>query len=93
MLIVFSLPFSSNAINGTNTYVIYAQTPVFFITGDSCTDPAPTLPPCAPAPAVTGTVRGSHSSTPSTGVYPAIMGWKGSYSNPIPVLNNVPHAG
>lgn len=32
-----------NFINGTNTYVIYAQSPVFSLRGD-CTDPAPTLP-------------------------------------------------
>lgn len=64
----------SNAINGTNVYVIYAQTPVFAVAGESCTDeePAPTAAPtastCAAATStatVTVTVRGN-SSSPST---------------------------
>jgi len=37
-----------NAINGTNTYIIYAQTPKFYVGGDACTDPEPT-PSCAAA--------------------------------------------
>lgn len=31
----------SNAINGTNTYIIYAQTPKFSTGGADCVDPAP----------------------------------------------------
>ena len=59
---------SSNAINGTNVYVIYAQTPKFFIDGDACTDPS-TSPSCAPAATVTVTVSttlssASYSTTP-----------------------------
>lgn len=56
---------TSNAINGTNVYVIYAQTPKFSITGDSCTDPVTTTataPTCAAA-TVTVTVRGNSSLT------------------------------
>lgn len=53
-----SLP-HSNAINGTNVYVIYAQTPKFAIAGDDCTDPSP-IPAepstCAPPATVTVTV-------------------------------------
>lgn len=59
----------SNAINGTNVYVIYAQTPKFFITGDSCTDPVATTtaPTCAAATVTqTVTVRGNSSSTATT---------------------------
>ncbi|KAF9871840.1 hypothetical protein CkaCkLH20_10774 [Colletotrichum karsti] len=48
-----------NAINGTNVYVIYAQTPKFAISGDDCTDPTP-IPAepstCAPPATVTVTV-------------------------------------
>lgn len=55
---------SSNAINGTNVYVIYAQTPKFSIAGAACTDePAVTAgPTCAAATATvtaTVTVRGN----------------------------------
>ncbi len=53
----------SNAINGTNVYVIYAQTPKFFIDGDACTDP-PTSS-CAPAATVTVTVSTTLSSSAS----------------------------
>lgn len=130
----YSHTLSSNAINGTNVYIIYAQTPLFSITGDSCTDPAPiTATTCPAAPTVTVTVRGSSTSTsgpasattfpqvklaaaaaanssvitttttattpaapvataPINGVYPSVIGWNGTYSNPI-VLNNVPRAG
>lgn len=51
---------SSNAINGTNVYVIYAQTPKFFISGGPCSvdSPFPTAAPsvCAPEATVTVTV-------------------------------------
>nr|XP_036582653.1 extracellular proline-serine rich protein [Colletotrichum truncatum]KAF6791444.1 extracellular proline-serine rich protein [Colletotrichum truncatum] len=47
-----------NAINGTNVYVIYAQTPKFAISGADCTDPTP-IPAepsvCAPPATVTVT--------------------------------------
>ncbi|EGZ76751.1 hypothetical protein NEUTE2DRAFT_146499 [Neurospora tetrasperma FGSC 2509] len=49
-----------NAINGTNVYVIYAQTPKFYISGGPCSvdSPFPTGAPssCAPAATVTVTV-------------------------------------
>ncbi|TLD18468.1 hypothetical protein PspLS_10345 [Pyricularia sp. CBS 133598] len=46
-----------NAINGTNVYVIYAQTPKFSIAGASCQDPVTAEPStCAPAVTVTATV-------------------------------------
>ncbi|CCC07836.1 hypothetical protein SMACR_01401 [Sordaria macrospora] len=49
-----------NAINGTNVYVIYAQTPKFFISGGPCSvdSPFPTGAPsvCAPEATVTVTV-------------------------------------
>lgn len=46
-----------NAINGTNVYVIYAQTPKFSIGGASCQDPVAAEPStCAPAVTVTATV-------------------------------------
>ncbi|KAF6816452.1 hypothetical protein CMUS01_12269 [Colletotrichum musicola] len=55
-----SAGYQFNAINGTNVYVIYAQTPKFSIGGSDCTDPTP-LPPagpstCAPPATVTVTV-------------------------------------
>ncbi|KAK3945222.1 Ser-Thr-rich glycosyl-phosphatidyl-inositol-anchored membrane family-domain-containing protein [Diplogelasinospora grovesii] len=51
-----------NAINGTNVYVIYAQTPKFYISGGPCTDPAPTSATCAAA-TVTVTVSKTLSSS------------------------------
>ncbi|KAJ4387307.1 hypothetical protein N0V93_007896 [Gnomoniopsis smithogilvyi] len=60
-----SYGYQFNAINGTNVYVIYAQTPKFSIAGDSCTDPVTTTataPTCAAA-TVTVTVRGNSSFT------------------------------
>lgn len=56
----------SNAINGTNVYVIYAQTPKFSIGGGSCTDePAVTTAPtcAAPTATVTATVTVRGNST------------------------------
>ncbi|TLS22504.1 uncharacterized protein PpBr36_10069 [Pyricularia pennisetigena] len=45
-----------NAINGTNVYVIYAQTPKFSIAGASCQDPVAAEPStCASAVTVTAT--------------------------------------
>lgn len=43
-----------NFINGTNTYVIYAQSPVFELTGD-CVEPEPTTSSAAPYPTYTPT--------------------------------------
>ncbi|KAG8162182.1 hypothetical protein KVR01_007947 [Diaporthe batatas] len=59
-----SYGYQFNAINGTNVYVIYAQTPKFSIAGAACTDePAVTAgPTCAAATATvtaTVTVRGN----------------------------------
>ncbi|KAK0730911.1 Ser-Thr-rich glycosyl-phosphatidyl-inositol-anchored membrane family-domain-containing protein [Lasiosphaeris hirsuta] len=44
-----SYGYQFNAINGTNTYVIYAQTPKFYISGGPCIDPTPLTPTCAAA--------------------------------------------
>lgn len=58
--------FPSNAINGTNVYVIYAQTPKFSIAGSACTDePAVTAAPtcAAPTATVTATVTVRGNST------------------------------
>ncbi|KAH8882512.1 hypothetical protein GQ53DRAFT_772394 [Thozetella sp. PMI_491] len=58
-----SYGFQFNAINGTNVYVIYAQTPKFFIDGDACTDPPSST--CAAA-TVTVTVSTTLSSASAT---------------------------
>ncbi|GKT46118.1 uncharacterized protein ColSpa_06299 [Colletotrichum spaethianum] len=68
----------SNAINGTNVYVIYAQTPKFSISGADCTGPT-TLPPaspstCAPPSTVTVTVSktlSKNSTATATGGFSA----------------------
>ena len=89
----------SNAINGTNTYIIYAQTPKFYVGGDACTDPEPT-PSCAAA-TVTVTVRKSKNgggdatsappassvtNHPLPGKCPDTIGWGPSgYDNPVTV--------
>ena len=58
---------SSNAINGTNVYIIYAQTPKFSIAGAACTDEQPPVtaaPTCAaPTATVTATVTVRGNST------------------------------
>ncbi|KAK2036526.1 hypothetical protein LZ31DRAFT_510938 [Colletotrichum somersetense] len=67
-----------NAINGTNVFVIYAQTPKFSISGADCTGPTP-LPaaspsPCAPPSTVTVTVSktlSKNSTTAATGGFSA----------------------
>ncbi|GJD03596.1 extracellular proline-serine rich protein [Colletotrichum higginsianum] len=46
-----SYGYQFNAINGTNVYVIYAQTSKFSISGADCTDDATTLPRLRPPPA------------------------------------------
>ena len=57
----------SNAINGTNVYVIYAQTPKFYVSGKPCEDPTtsaePTCAPAAAAATVTVTVSTTILST------------------------------
>ena len=53
----------SNAINGTNVYVIYAQTDKFSVGGASCVDTTP--PPTCEAPVVTATVTVTVSRTSS----------------------------
>jgi hypothetical protein len=52
----------SNAINGTNVYVIYAQTPKFFVSGGPCSSPEPE-PVCPPAAVSTTTVTVTVSTT------------------------------
>jgi hypothetical protein len=54
---------ASNAINGTNVYVIYAQTPKFSIGGADCTDLTPSSSTCASAATVTVTVSKTLSSS------------------------------
>ncbi|KAK1980212.1 Ser-Thr-rich glycosyl-phosphatidyl-inositol-anchored membrane family-domain-containing protein, partial [Colletotrichum cereale] len=63
-----------NAINGTNVFVIYAQTPKFSVSGGACTDPTPVPPAmpsaCAPPSTVTVTVSktlSKNSTTTATG--------------------------
>ncbi|ROV90342.1 hypothetical protein VMCG_09752 [Cytospora schulzeri] len=68
-----SYGYQFNAINGTNVYIIYAQTSKFFISGDACVDPVTTTAPassCAAAPTVTQivTVRGNSTLLASTAV-------------------------
>ncbi|KAK2608303.1 hypothetical protein N8I77_006921 [Diaporthe amygdali] len=61
-----SYGFQFNAINGTNVYIIYAQTSKFSIAGGACTDTAPvtTAPTCAaPTATVTATVTVRGNST------------------------------
>ncbi|OLN96786.1 hypothetical protein CCHL11_02407 [Colletotrichum chlorophyti] len=73
-----SYGYQFNAINGTNVYVIYAQTPKFSISGADCTDPT-TLPPaspstCAPPSTVTVTVSktlSKNSTATATGGFSA----------------------
>ncbi|KAK6218429.1 extracellular proline-serine rich protein [Colletotrichum tabaci] len=74
-----SYGYQFNAINGTNVYVIYAQTSKFSISGADCTDDATTLPPaspstCAPPSTVTVTVSktlSKNSTATATGGFSA----------------------
>ncbi|KAJ9132422.1 hypothetical protein NKR23_g11208 [Pleurostoma richardsiae] len=84
-----SYGFQFNAINGTNVYVIYAQTPKFFIEGGPCTDPTPTSSTCPLATAtvtVTKTTYATSNGTvtatfsPSTATGTGICGGCGSAS-------------
>ncbi|KAK0630220.1 Ser-Thr-rich glycosyl-phosphatidyl-inositol-anchored membrane family-domain-containing protein [Bombardia bombarda] len=92
--------FQFNAINGTNVYVIYAQTPKFYIGGGPCKD-ASSAPTCAAA-TVTVTVSKANSTGPATtsapsgtalplpGKCPDTIGWGASgYSKPV-TLKSVP---
>lgn len=63
-------PTPSNAINGTNVYVIYAQTEKFSVDGTPCVDSTPPLEPPTcdePAVVVTATVTVTVSSLHSSG--------------------------
>ncbi|KAK1998004.1 extracellular proline-serine rich protein [Colletotrichum falcatum] len=74
-----SYGYQFNAINGTNVYVIYAQTPKFSISGADCAGGPTTLPPalpstCAPPSTVTVTVSktlSKNSTAAATGGIPA----------------------
>ncbi|KAK5651517.1 hypothetical protein OQA88_11971 [Cercophora sp. LCS_1] len=61
-----SYGYQFNAINGTNVYVIYAQTPKFYISGPSCSDPEPTPEPICPSAAAAATVTVTVSTTLSS---------------------------
>ncbi|KAH8905817.1 hypothetical protein BR93DRAFT_969047 [Coniochaeta sp. PMI_546] len=77
-----------NAINGTNVYVIYAQTDIFYVTGD-CVEPAP-VDTCPPATATVTVTRDAVRSVfkPTTTV---IAGWCSDYNHPV-VLTAAPTA-
>ncbi|KAK1829934.1 Ser-Thr-rich glycosyl-phosphatidyl-inositol-anchored membrane family-domain-containing protein [Podospora conica] len=62
-----SYGYQFNAINGTNVYVIYAQTDKFSVAGAECVDSAPPLEPPASCDVVTATVTVTVSTTPSGG--------------------------
>ena len=89
-------------MNGTNTYVIYAQTPDFYISGADCTDSTTAAPTCAAAATVTVTVSKSPANATATanaeakstscGTVPNTIGWKSGYMNPV-TLSSVPTAG
>ncbi|KAI9731927.1 MAG: hypothetical protein M1834_004378 [Cirrosporium novae-zelandiae] len=71
-----SYGFQFNAINGTNVYVIYAQSDKFFVDGDSCTDPVTTTsaascPTAASSTNATTTVFVTVSATASASTSPA----------------------
>ncbi|KAK1961166.1 hypothetical protein LY78DRAFT_696322 [Colletotrichum sublineola] len=53
-----SFGYQFNAINGTNVFNIFAQTPKFYVSGADCTDPTPvpSAPPSACVPPTTVTV-------------------------------------
>ncbi|AEO53687.1 hypothetical protein MYCTH_2295362 [Thermothelomyces thermophilus ATCC 42464] len=65
--------FQFNAINGTNVYVIYAQTPRFFVrdSDGDCIDAGPVPPPGDPSPTCKPvTVTETVTSTVYSTVYP-----------------------
>lgn len=61
-----SYGFQVNAINGTNVYVIYAQTATFRIqdASGSCVDPVTTTSACAATATATKTVYVTQTATP-----------------------------
>ncbi|KAK1757809.1 Ser-Thr-rich glycosyl-phosphatidyl-inositol-anchored membrane family-domain-containing protein [Echria macrotheca] len=67
-----------NAINGTNVYVIYAQTPKFYVGGGPCQDTTTPEPTCAAPATVTVTVSTTLSRTNHTG--------SGSAVTPVPTV-------
>lgn len=74
----------SNAINGTNVYVIYAQTPVFSVTGN-CVDPSTlATDTCPPATATVTVTRAAVRRSPSC-LPISVEGWKSDYSHPVTV--------
>ncbi|KAH6853978.1 Ser-Thr-rich glycosyl-phosphatidyl-inositol-anchored membrane family-domain-containing protein [Chaetomium sp. MPI-CAGE-AT-0009] len=66
--------FQFNAINGTNVYVIHAQTSKFFVGDGACSGPGPVTPPdessCVPV-TMTETVTSTVTATPSCLVPPS----------------------
>jgi hypothetical protein len=95
-----SYGYQFNAINGTNVYVIYAQTPRFSIKGDDCTDPT-TISTCPPAATVTVSTTLSRNGTAlphvttvitriTKATCPATIGWSSGYDHPV-TLTNIPH--
>ncbi|TEA12166.1 UPF0619 GPI-anchored membrane protein [Colletotrichum sidae] len=87
-----------NAINGTNVYVIYAQTPKFSIGGPDCADPTP-IPAepstCAPPATVTVTVsktlsKNSTVTATAGGYYSAGGGGGGGAIVPSPKTTPAP---
>lgn len=75
---------SSNAINGTNVFIIYAQTPKFSIKGDSCEDPVSTST-CPSAATVTVRPQSvvTKTQTITYAICPNTVGWGPSgYGSP-----------
>lgn len=81
-----SYGFQLNAINGTNVYVIYAQSPRFTVAGPDCVDPAPTTTPPASCPTVTVTVDGAMADpTEASATVPKTIGWHKGYTSPVTI--------
>jgi Ser-Thr-rich glycosyl-phosphatidyl-inositol-anchored membrane family len=101
-----SYGYQFNAINGTNVYVIYAQSPKFSIGGKDCVDPTPKPTNATTCAKETTTVYVTVSSSPlsgtvtptpsasscSYGTVPNTIGWSSGYSHPV-TLTSVPVAG
>ncbi|KAB5578729.1 Ser-Thr-rich glycosyl-phosphatidyl-inositol-anchored membrane family-domain-containing protein [Coniochaeta sp. 2T2.1] len=75
-----SYGYQFNAINGTNVYVIYAQTEVFSVAGD-CVEPAP-VDTCPPATATVTVTRAAVSPRPECVKLPC-FGWNSDYAHPV----------
>lgn len=93
-----SYGYQFNAINGTNVYVIYAQSPKFSVAGKACTDPHEPEPTCAKetttvyvtvSTPLSDTVQSATSC--SYGTVPDTIGWSSDYSHPV-TLTSVPTA-